>query len=131
MDESPGPAVIFSSRSPSPNSPPACLHPFHQEGVEPLPFHRVEQGLRRGFGEGAAQVEAQLHPANLIFQDRAQVRGQELEGLDGQAAGTDFDPGKDGLIEDEGFQTPLKQFVSQGGSGGAGADDGDLATGRR
>ena len=84
-----------------------------------------------GFGEGAAQVEAQLHPANLIFQDRAQVRGQELEGLDGQAAGTDFDPGKDGLIEDEGFQTPLKQFVSQGGSGGAGADDGDLATGRR
>ena len=82
-----------------------------------------------GFGEGAAQVEAQLHPANLIFQDQAQVRGQELEGLDGQAAGTDFDPGKDGLIEDEGFQTPLKQLVGQGGSGGTGADDGDLATG--
>jgi hypothetical protein len=38
-----------------------------------LPLHCIEQRLLRGFGEGATQVETQLHPANLIFQDRAQV----------------------------------------------------------
>ena len=108
--------------------PSGLPHPIHEEGIEPLPFHRVEQRLLPGFGEGAAQVEAQLHPANLIFQDRAQVRGQELEGLDGQAAGTDFDPGKNSLVEDERFQTPLEQLVGQGGSSRTGADDDNLAT---
>jgi len=80
-----------------------------------------------GFGEGAAQIKAQLHPANLILQDRAQVRGEKLKGLDGQAAGTDFDPGEGGLIENKRFQPPLEQFISQGSSGGAGPDDGNLA----
>ena len=102
MNESPGPGVISSSRSPVPELPSGLPHPFHEQGVEPLPLHRVEQRLMPGFGEGAAQVKAQLHPANLIFQDRAQVRGQKPEGLDGQAAGTDLDPGEGGLIEDKG-----------------------------
>ncbi len=116
---------------PLPELPSGLPHPFHEKGVEPLPLHCVEQRLMPGPGEVAAQIKAQLHPANFIFQNRAQVRGQELKCLDGQAAGTDFDPRKGGLIENKGLQTPLQQLVSQGGSGGAGPDDGNLATDRR